>query len=119
MDGNNRTNTVDLNDGRIIGRREREGLMTERNPPSEPIERILETIDRNKPNTWDRYSMLFRFVLSGDGIVRVTSRRNDTGTYTVELSGGTASGCTCHSTDIGVGTIGCRHMRAVDAHPHL
>lgn len=93
--------------------------MTERNPPSEPMERILETIDRNKPNTWDRYSMLFRFVLCGDGIIHVTSQRNDTGTHTVKLSDGTAFGCTCHSTDIGVGKIGCRYMRAVDAHPHL
>lgn len=93
--------------------------MTKRNTSIEPREEVLETIDRNKPNTWDRYSVLFRFVLSGDGIVRVTSRRNDTGTYTVELSGGTASGCTCRSTDIGVGEIGCRHMRAVNAHPRL
>jgi len=97
----------------------------------EHVEVIAETIDRNRDRDWEEYKNDYEYTLISDGRVLVTpvdesedaeSPENSLSAeidYTVELSGGKAVGCNCHIARRPIDPKGCRHMRAVNAHPKL
>ena len=89
------------------------------NTPNVSMELLLEAIDRNKQQSWDRYSTMFCFTLSGDGTVQVTAQNESERTYTVKIHKGEPSNCSCYIHHKGIERADCRHMRAVDAHPQL
>jgi len=93
----------------------------------EHIEVLRETIDRNHDRNWDNYRTEFDFELIGDGAVRVSVATDTENTSPVETETDhvvtvemrRAVDCDCHIAQRPFGRESCRHMRAVDAHPHL
>lgn len=89
---------------------------------------LKETIDRNKVPDWDRYREKFAFTILSDGAVRVSmveEAQSDAhplkteGDHVVTLDGGKPVDCDCHIAQRRFGHKACRHMRAVETHPHL
>lgn len=93
----------------------------------EHIEVLRETIDRNQDREWHNYREEFSFELIDDGKVRVSMEADAEGRspvevetdHVVEVEMEGAVGCDCHIAQRPFGRESCRHMRAVDAHPHL
>jgi hypothetical protein len=93
----------------------------------EHIEVLRETIDRNRDPEWDNYRTEFSFEVIDDGEVRVSMVEDPEATSPVEVETdhvvavemGRAVDCDCHIAQRPFGRESCRHMRAVDAHPHL
>jgi len=94
----------------------------------EHIEVLRETVDRNRDRGWADYRERFSFTVVDDGTVLVSpaDEAGETGpaverevTHTVAVDGGAAVDCNCHAAQRPFDPRGCRHMRAVDAHPRL
>lgn len=93
----------------------------------EHIEVLRETIDRNRDREWDNYREEFSFEVIDDGEVRVSTVDDTEATTAIEVEPdhvvavemGRAVDCDCHIAQRPFGRESCRHMRAVDAHPHL
>jgi len=97
------------------------------NAGREHIEVLRETIDRNRNREWHSYREEFSFELIDDGTIRVSMVADAEGKspvevetdHVVEVEMGAAVDCDCHIAQRPFGRESCRHMRAVDAHPHL